>query len=196
MAVILTSPVLGLNVGASYTGPEEDWLLAEGYARRDAYSGPGVLNTGPTDVVPAKDPQLAANREIAPKKYATAQNGQPAGGQDPGKLDPALFRTTTDDTEGEAYDFDQGGVNADAPGEFKVEPKTIPLAGRASTKIYGQNLTGVTGGTVGGTALTAVVVNSDGEVTATFPAKTAGSYSVVLTNPSGSKTETNAVTYA
>lgn len=50
MAVILTSPVLGQDVGYSYTGPLESWLLHEGYATSaatlpDAWlpDGDGVL---------------------------------------------------------------------------------------------------------------------------------------------------------
>lgn len=64
MTVTLTSPVLGKNVADSYTGPLEDWLLSEGYARRAGYTGPGVKNVGPTvnfDV--DGDPTLAENRE-------------------------------------------------------------------------------------------------------------------------------------
>lgn len=64
MTVTLTSPVFGKNVGDTYTGTQEDWLLSQGYAERAGYTGPGVANTGPmTAVLPAEDPTLAANRE-------------------------------------------------------------------------------------------------------------------------------------
>ncbi len=63
MTVTITSPVYGKQVGEPYTGPEEDWLLANGYAARAGYSGPGVSNTGPLGAAPDKDPLLAENRE-------------------------------------------------------------------------------------------------------------------------------------
>lgn len=81
MTVQLTSPVLGKNVGDSYTGTLEDWLLANGYAKRAGYTGPGVANTGPVDVAPAKDPTLAENRDgeapyfpATPDRNATIAN--------------------------------------------------------------------------------------------------------------------------
>ena len=63
MAVELTSPAVGKNVGDSHTGPEEDWLLAEGYAKRAGYTGPGVSNTGPAGASVANDLTSADNRE-------------------------------------------------------------------------------------------------------------------------------------
>jgi len=65
MAVEMTSEAYGKQVGETYTGSEEDWLLANGYAKRTGYTGPGVSNTGASDVVPDKDPTLADNREGA-----------------------------------------------------------------------------------------------------------------------------------
>ena len=62
MVVELTSPVLGKAVGDTYTGTLEPWLLTTGYAKQAVYTGPGVSNTGATDVVPADDPTLPANR--------------------------------------------------------------------------------------------------------------------------------------
>lgn len=69
MPVIVDSPVFDKQVGQTYTGPEEDWLLAHGYAHRAGYVGPGVSNTGATDVVPAKDPLLKSNREDPDDAY-------------------------------------------------------------------------------------------------------------------------------
>lgn len=92
MTVEMTSEALGKKVGESYTGPEEPWLLAEGYAKRAGYTGPGVSNTGPTDVTPDLDVTRAENREDAPARTATGgQNSEPV-----------------------AYDFDPGGVDDDA----------------------------------------------------------------------------------
>lgn len=188
MTVTLTSPALGQNVGTTYTGDEEEWLLAEGYARRDGYTGPGVSNTGPASSTPAEDPRLAANREPAPSRNTE-------GKVDPGQLDPALFQVTPDTEGGEDYDFDEGGVNDDAPVLESIDPVSFVLAGGPAT-LHGQNFEGTTGVTVGGTAATAVTVVSDTEVTATFPAKTAGSYAVAITNATGTDTEAGAVTYA
>ena len=186
MTVELTSPAMGKKVGESYTGPEEPWLLAEGYAKRAGYTGPGVSGTGPATVEPDEDVTAAANREPAPSRTKT-------GGVEPGPRDPAMGYT---DPRKPAYDFDKGSVNDDAPtAGFTVEPSTLPLAG-GEVKILGQNLEGVTGVTVGGAAATEVVVVSDSEVTATFPAAEAGAKDVVVTNPQGSATKTGGVTYA
>lgn len=189
MTVTLTSEAVGKQPGDTYTGPEEDWLLSQGYAKRTGYTGPGVSNTGATDVVPAKDPRLAANRELPPKRSNDSRE------EDPGRIDPAMTPGQPAAPRKPAYDFDQGGVNADAPRAFTVEPKTLPLAGGAVT-LSGQDFKGTTTVTVGGTAATSVVVKDDNTVTAVFPAKTAGAYAVAATNATGTKTEANAVTYA
>ena len=117
MSVKLTSPVLGQGVDYIYTGTMEAWLLAEGFAKRDAdttptsYVGPGTANTGPTDVVPALDPTLPANR------------GDKAHFPYEGKANEATLHATiandsTNLTEAsfpnpDRPDFDQGGVDED-----------------------------------------------------------------------------------
>lgn len=59
MSVILTSPVEGKDVGETYSGEREDWLVANGYAAR-----PGATDGLHMSDVDAKDdPTLAANRE-------------------------------------------------------------------------------------------------------------------------------------
>lgn len=114
MSVKLTSPVLGQGVGYIYTGTLEDWLLAEGYAKRDAdtvptsYAGPGVANTGATDTTPANDPTLPANRgdkahwtdEPEADTHWTIAN-------DPTNLTKTSFPNP------DRPDFDQGGVDED-----------------------------------------------------------------------------------
>lgn len=109
MTVELTSPVLGKAVGDTYTGTLEAWLLAEGYAKQDGYTGPGVSNTGATDVVPANDPGLPANRgdkahwsaqEDAAQHHATIAN-------DAANLNEDSF------VNPDAPDFDAGGVDED-----------------------------------------------------------------------------------
>lgn len=69
MTVTIDSPVYGKQVGETYTGPEEAWLLAHGYAHQSGYTGPGVSNTGASDVNPNQDPLLAVNREDVGDSY-------------------------------------------------------------------------------------------------------------------------------
>lgn len=189
MTVTLTSPVLGLDAGDPYTGPEEAWLLAEGYARQDGYTGPGVSNTGLSDTTPANDLTLAANREPEPSR-------DEFGRVDPGRLDPAMDFNAPD-AQRPAYDFDANSVNTEAPSStFTVTPDELPLAGAIEVTLEGQNFEGTTGVTFGGTAGTGLVVVDDSTIRVTAPAKTAGTYDVAVTNPNGTGTKTGAVTYA
>lgn len=189
MPVTLTSPVLGLDVGAVYTGDEEEYLLAQGYARRDGYTGPGVSNTGLAAQTPAEDLTLAENREPAPTR-------DEQGREDSGQRDPAMtFAGDTGANDGEEFDFDEGGVNDDAPTIDEFSRTGLPLAGGQVT-LYGQNFEGTTGVTVGGTAATGVTVEADNKLVATFPAMAAGTYDVAVTNATGTTTKTGAVTYA
>jgi hypothetical protein len=110
MTVELTSPVLGKAVGYIYSGTLEDWLLAEGYAKRAGYTGPGVSNTGATDVVPAKDPGLASNR--GDKAHYSAQEA--AAGHNATIANDATNLTKTSFTNPDKFDFDEGGVDEDA----------------------------------------------------------------------------------
>ena len=111
MTVTLTSPVLGKPVGATYTGTLEAWLLAEGYARQDGYTGPGVSNTGTTDVTPANDPTLPANRgDKAQFPFHGAADETTLNAtiaNDPDNLGEASFPNP------QRPDFDQGGVDED-----------------------------------------------------------------------------------
>lgn len=168
MAVTLTSPAYGKAVGETYTGPEEAWLLAEGYATQDGYTGPGVSNTGATDVDPADDPTLQANRE----DY-----------------------WPTDKVEAVPYDFDAGGVNDDAPALESVEPATGAAAGGDEVTLSGSGLEGTTSVTFGGTEAASFEVVSDNEVTAVTPAGAAGAVDVVVTTDVGSDTLTGGYTF-
>lgn len=71
----------------------------------------------------------------------------------------------------------------------------LPAAGGTTITVKGQNLTGVTGVTVGGTAGTSVTVVDENTFTFVTPAKTAGTYTVVVTDDSGTVTSTNALTF-
>lgn len=108
MTVKLTAPVEGLQPGADYTGANEAYHLASGNASQVGYTGPGVANTGPTDVVPAKDPGLPANRGDKAHWPVEAES----------KANASIANSTTNLTK-KAFanpdkpDFDQGGVDED-----------------------------------------------------------------------------------
>lgn len=76
-----------------------------------------------------------------------------------------------------------------------ITPATGLAAGGTAVTIKGTNLEGVTAVTFGGTAATSVTVVDSNTVTCVTPAKTAGTYSVVLTDDSGSVTVANAYVY-
>lgn len=187
MAVELTSPALGLVVGDSYTGPEEAWLLAEGYAKQAGYTGPGVSNTGPATSDPSEDLTLASNRE------------DPTNGQDwdtySGRLDPAISEAAGNAVEAfePAYDFDLDGVNDEPPALSAVLPESGAVGDTVS--VQGEGLEGSTAVTFGGTAATSFEVVSDVEISAVVPAGT-GAVDIVVTNPNGSGTLTASFTYA
>lgn len=60
MAVELTSPAEGKQAGESYSGPNEEWLVANGYATRSGDDSDNHLNT---TVTADSDPTNADNRE-------------------------------------------------------------------------------------------------------------------------------------
>lgn len=77
-----------------------------------------------------------------------------------------------------------------------ITPSTVAAAGGTAVTIKGSNLTGVTAVAIGGTAFTAVTVVDENTVTATSPAKTAGTYNLTITDDSGTVTVTNGITSA
>lgn len=106
MTVVLTSPVEGKQPGDTYTGANEAYHLASGYARRDAspdpdgagagvavaaYAGPGVANTGPADTT------IANNREFDATRGPIATGSDlPQGGTNDGITTKAYPAPTTD----------------------------------------------------------------------------------------------------
>jgi hypothetical protein len=66
-----------------------------------------------------------------------------------------------------------------------VSPATGLAAGGTAVTISGAGFTGATAVTFGGTAATAVVVVNTNTITATTPAKAAGTYDVRVTTPKG-----------
>jgi hypothetical protein len=72
----------------------------------------------------------------------------------------------------------------------------LATAGGTTITTKGSYLTGVTAVTVGGTAATSVTVVDEHTLTFVTPAKAAGTYTVVITDDSGTVTVTNALTFA
>lgn len=188
MTVTLTSQVLGQEVGTTYTGPLEAWLLAEGYAKQDGYTGVGVSNTGATDVAPANDPTLPENRE-APY-FPSTKDRHVTVANDSTHLTQTKLAAPD-------FDFDQGGVDTEAPSDVVVEPNEGPAAGGTQVTITGNNLEGVTAVTFGGVAGTDFDGSTagDGVITVVTPAHAAGAVDVVLDDGSTDTTVTGGFTY-
>lgn len=120
MAVTLTSPVEGKQPGEPYSGEREDYLLAEGYARRDGYDGPGVANTGPASIDPKDHPQPPQNREAPEETVVAVTSNLPAGGTNDGVVVGKAADQAVIANASEEEDVDlEGTPNADAS---DVEP--------------------------------------------------------------------------
>lgn len=194
MSVKLTSPVLGQGVGYIYTGSLEDWLLAQGYAKRDAdttptsYSGPGVANAGATSVNLADDPREPENRE-APY-FPSTEDRHTTVANDGANL-------TLGSLAAPGFDFDQGGVDTEAPSDVVLEPAEGPAAGGTEVTITGNNLEGVTAVTFDAVAGTDLDVSQagDGVIKVTTPAGTAGPADVLLDDGATDTTLAGGFTY-
>ena len=93
-------------------------------------------------------------------------------------------------TQGNAYTY------VSSPTLSSVSPTSGPIAGGTSLTLTGTQFVSGATVTVGGVSATSVNVASSTSITATAPAHTAGSVSVVVTNPDGgSVTLNNAFTY-
>ena len=191
MAVELTSPVLGQDVGYVYTGPLESWLLAEGYAKQDGYTGPGVSNIGATAVSPDQIPTDAANRADKPWFPANEATHVSIANDTAEKLSAVRFPAPS-------FDFDAGGVDDDAPSNVELDTVTGPAAGGTLIGIAGDNLEGVTDVTFGGVSGTNLDTSAaaDGVLAVETPAGSAGPVDVVLVDASGNTTLTGGFTYA
>lgn len=75
-----------------------------------------------------------------------------------------------------------------------ISPPTGPIGGGQAVTITGQNFTGATSVTIGGSAATIGTVSAT-TITATTPAHAAGQADVVVTTPIGTGTGTNIYTY-
>ena len=192
-----------LQVTSNATGPEAYVTVVDGTAAvltalgvtkgQVAFGGDGratgASNTGPVDDVPANDPSRASNRE-APY-FPLSDDSNVTIANDSANLTQPKFPMV-------GFDLDLADTDTEAPSNLgTARPKTVPLAG-AKVSLNGRNLEGVTGVTVGGTAATNLDVSraGDGVITFTAPAKAAGSYDIVVTDPAGSATKTGGLTYS
>lgn len=222
MTVTLTSPVLGQEVGSTYTGNLEPWLLAQGYARNAATleGAPGsTAYAGSFTPDPGNDNQTDYTGAIGGDGYNTLASG----GEAPAVLpadDPTLAANRerpwfpandvdnvtiandaanlNDATFPYTPDYDLGGVDNDAPSGLSLSPTSGDDAGGTVVTISGDNLVGVTAVSFGGTPGTALDTSdaaTSGEIKVTTPAHAAGAVNVVLTDASGNATMTNAFTY-
>ncbi len=96
------------------------------------------------------------------------------------------------------YTFSISGVGGEAPAPTVtgISPATGSTLGGTPVTITGTGFTGATGVTIGGTAATGVSVTNDTTLTATTPAGTAGTASVVVTTPGGANAANTLYTYA
>lgn len=173
MANKVAQRVNGQAPGDTYAGDANllPFYLALGYVYDDTSTTSKVNNTS---VVPAQDPTLAINRE------------------DPLGRDQAY-----------SDDFQWGSDAAlgarvrkvyVAPGS-SVRVQELKAAGGEVVLVDGDNLTGATSVTFGGTAGTAFTVVDDNTIRVTTPAKAAGTYDVVVVKGAGNGTLTAGVKY-
>jgi len=174
----IAQPVNGQAVGATYAGDANllSWYLALGYVYDDTSTTSKLNNTS---VAPASDPQLAVNRED-PWTSAGGYIGVAFSDDYQFGLDAALAA--------------RARTVYVTPGS-QVRPKQLPAAGGSVVLIDGDNFTGATSVTFGGTAGTAFSVINDNTIQVTTPAKAAGSYDVVVVKGAGNATLTAGVTY-
>ena len=105
---------------------------------------------------------------------------------------PSRFVVKMNITEEPGLD---GPVPPAPPVVTAIAPTAGVAAGGTALTITGVGLTGATGGTLGGAALTSFVVVNPTTITAVAPAHAAGLVSLVINHPSGNKTKANAYTY-
>jgi len=158
----------------------------------------GASNTGAQAAPQVDDPTVAENREkpywpLTPDTTWTIAN-------DVDNLTEEKFPNPAFDFDKDVTPTDGNDADDDAPSDVTVTPST-GLASAGGTVLTfeapNNNLLGVTSVTFGGTAGTALDVSkaADGELKVTTPPKAAGTYTVVLVDPSGNLTLTNAVTF-
>lgn len=169
---ITQGPVYGVATGSNYTGDaaEEAWLLEQGYATATT-PNPAYNGIDNTSVPASQDPTLAVNREeawdsaVGGYKFGASESTYPARVRDVIAVDTAVYA------------------------------KALPAAGGNVVYVRGDNFTGATSVTFGGTAGTAFSVVDDNTIKVTTPAKAAGSYDLVVVKGAGNGTLVAGVTY-
>jgi hypothetical protein len=165
MANIVAQSVNGQAEGATYSG--DAGLLPFYLELGYVYDDTNTTDlANNTSVAPDDDPTLAVNRE------------------DPGDA----FQFGTDTELGARFET----IDTVDPA---LSVTALPAAGGTALELTGDNFTGATSVTFGGTAGTAFSVVDDNTIHVTSPAKAAGAYTVVVVKAAGNGTKTNAVTY-
>jgi hypothetical protein len=266
MTVKLTAPAFDLAVGADYTGPEEAWLIANGYAyvanekatvtgttnavnivtggnlvvKVDGVTATAALATADTPAVAAGKIQTAVAAAVAGSTSAVVSSkltiSAPGSHVKPHKVEVVSGTGTVlanlGLTAGQSADTEKRNITAVLPAQdptlavnreepwddtyvfgatesalkavvhklYAVNPEVrvteLPAAGGTALVIEGDNFTGATGVTFGGTAGTSFSVADDNKILVTTPAKTAGTYDVVVQKVAGGNvTKTGAVKY-
>ena len=169
---ITQGPVYGVATGSNFTGDaaEEAWLLEQGYATATT-PNPAYNGIDNTSVLATQDPTLAVNREEPWDYYG--------GGMKFGSNETTLPARVRDVLSG----------------TFDVSQRNLPAAGGTVVYVRGDNFTGATSVTFGGTAGTSFSVVDDNTIKVTTPAKAAGSYDVVVVKGAGNGTLQLGVTY-
>jgi hypothetical protein len=181
--------------------------LSAGQSAAGGNGGPGVSDTGPTDVLPSQDPTLAENREDAPGYAGGDVEGYDGdapydnGGVDPYLEDPSDYPgyEPVSGTIDPPYDFDPAGSDDEAPSFAPATPDVTPATGAAAggtaVVLRGEGFERATGVTFGGTAGVSFSVVDDTEIHVTTPAHAAGAVDVVILDPVSNTTKSNGFTY-
>ncbi|MFI9507572.1 IPT/TIG domain-containing protein [Nocardia sp. NPDC052566] len=90
-----------------------------------------------------------------------------------------------DDQGVKAYRYYDDGATPSAPTITAHLPASLAVAGGDLLELVGSGFTGTAGVTVGGTAATKYIVVNDQTLVITSPAKSAGTYPVIVTNGVG-----------
>lgn len=159
----------------------------------EAFGGqPGDTVTKTT----AEEKWLVENGYARVEPQSTVDLGDQYEVQPGEDLTSSANREEPNDAAGVANAYAYGAGLEARPDVDSLTPNTGAAAGGTVVTIAGNDLTGVTSVTFGGSAGTALDVNDDDELLVTTPAHAAGAVNVVLTNASGSTTVTGGFTYA
>lgn len=151
----------------------------------------GASNLGPQADVPANDPTLSENRDDAPY-WPTTPDLNATIANDATNLTKAKFPAPIN------FDFDDAGVEEEAPARLSLSPASGEAAGGTIVGLSGDNLDDETTVTVGGAAVSEVYVTAGDKVVRidfAVPAHAAGAVDVVVTNSVGATTLTGGFTY-